>query len=68
MLLKIIFLCLFFFIEEKVLNGLNYINVWLCCEINVVYKFEENVRIFGLNIVKKMGVFLEGNEIYVRFV
>lgn len=53
---------------EKALNGSNYINVRLRCETNAVHKLEENVRTLGSNIVKKTGVSLEGNEIYVRSV
>lgn len=58
----------YFFIEEKALNGLNFINVRLRCETNAVHKLEENVKTLGSNIVKKTGVSLEGNEIYVRSV
>lgn len=65
---RFIFFCLFFLIEVKVVNGLKFIYVYLCCEINDVYRFEENVRILGLNIVERIGIFLEGNEIYVRIV
>lgn len=57
-----------FFIEEKALNGSNFINVRLHCETNAVHKLEENVKTLGSNIVKKTGVSLEGNEIYVRSV
>lgn len=57
-----------FFIEEKALNGLNFINVRLRCETNAVHKLEENVKTLGSNIVKKTGVSLEGNEIYIRSV
>nr|XP_034323366.1 uncharacterized protein LOC105322773 isoform X2 [Crassostrea gigas] len=53
---------------EKALNGLNFINVRLRCETNAVHKLEENVKTLGSNIVKKTGVSLEGNEIYVRSV
>lgn len=53
---------------EKALNGSNFINVRLRCETNAVHKLEENVRTLGSNIVKKTGVSLEGNEIYVRSV
>lgn len=58
----------YFSIEEKALNGLNFINVRLRCETNAVHKLEENVKTLGSNIVKKTGVSLEGNEIYVRSV
>lgn len=65
---RLYFYVYFFFIEEKALNGSNFINVRLRCETNAVHKLEENVRTLGSNIVKKTGVSLEGNEIHVRSV
>lgn len=56
-----------FLIEEKAINGSKFIHVRLLCKTNDVHSLRESVRTLGSNIIKRTGISLEGNEIYVRF-
>lgn len=61
-----IFLCLFLSIVDKALNGSNFIHVRLRYQRNGFQRLGESVRTVASSILRRTGMSLDGNEIYIR--